>query len=110
MTAIESMYLPLHPEHAAAELEIAGERLGRPLVHDAPAFEHIGAVGEREHEIEMMLDDDDRDLAPQPVESLEQLLGHGRRQALEGLVEQEQPRVADERARHRGHLLLAARE
>jgi uncharacterized protein YbjQ (UPF0145 family) len=36
----------------------------------------------------MVVDDDDRDLLAQGIEGLEQLLGHGRREALERLVEQ----------------------
>ena len=44
------------------------------------------------------------------VEHLEQLEDHGRRQALERLVQQQQLDVARHRARHRDHLLLAAGE
>ena len=46
----------------------------------------------------------------QLVEDLEQLQHHGRRQSLERLVQQQQLDVAGQRARHRHHLLLAARQ
>ena len=65
---------------------------------------------ERECEIEMMVDDDHRDLVAQAVEGLEQFFGHGGREPLERLVEQQHAHVAGKRAGDRDHLLLAARE
>jgi hypothetical protein len=46
----------------------------------------------------------------QPLDRAQQLLDDDRREPLERLVEEEQLRVEDERARDREHLLLAARE
>src|SRR3712207_5656939 len=56
----------------------------------------------------MVVDDDDGDLAPEPVEAFEQLLDDGRSKTLEGLVEEEHLHVARKGARDRHHLLLAA--
>ena len=81
-----------------------------PLMHDAAALQHVGAVGQRQHEIEIMLDDDHGDFAAQLVERLEQLLDDRRRKPFERLVEQEHAHVARQRARDRHHLLLAARQ
>src|SRR5882762_5309769 len=58
----------------------------------------------------MVIDDDDSDFPPQPVEGFEQLLYYGWSEALEGLIEQQYPHVARKRAGHRNHLLFAARE
>ena len=86
------------------------KRLGRPLMDHPAALQRHRGIGQRQRQIEMVIDDDDGDFLAQPVEGLEQLLDHGRRQALEGLVEQQHPHVARQRARHRDHLLLAAGE
>ena len=64
----------------------------------------------REREVEVVIDDHDRHFVPQLVEGHEELLDHRRREAFERLVEQQHPRVAGQRARHRDHLLLAARK
>ena len=79
-------------------------------VRDRAALERHGAVGQRQRQVEVMVDDQDRDLVAQLVESLEQLFDDRRREALEGLVEQQHAGVARERTRHRHHLLLAARQ
>ena len=54
----------------------------------------------------MVIDDQDRDLASKLVERLEQLLDHGRSEALERLVEQQDARIARQGTRNRHHLLL----
>jgi hypothetical protein len=74
------------------------------------AFQREDAVGERQHEIEVVLDDRDGDVLLEPVEHLEQFEDHGRRQSLEGFVEQQELDVARHRARHSHHLLIAAGE
>ena len=56
---------------------------------DAAPFQHVSAIGEREHQVEIMLDDDERHFAAQFIEGLEQFFDHGRRQTLERLVEQQ---------------------
>src|SRR3954464_9554669 len=95
------------PEHLAAQIEVVAQGLGRPLMnHPAPLQRHRG-VGQRQRQIEIVVDNDDGDFLAQPVEGFEQLLDHCGRQALERLVEQQHPHVAGQRARHRDHLLLA---
>ena len=58
------------------------------------------------------VDDDRREafVPHQPLDRSQQLVDDDRRQAFERLVEKEQLRVEDERARDREHLLLAAGE
>ena len=74
------------------------------------ALQHDGAVRQRQRQVEMVVDDDDADLLPELVEGLEQFLDDGRRQPLEGLVQQQHAGVARQRPGHRDHLLFAARE
>src|SRR5918994_1155715 len=73
-----------------------------------PAFESDGPIGEGEREVEMVIDENDRDLVPKPVEALEQLLDYRRGKALEGFVEEERADVSGERPRDCYHLLLTA--
>src|SRR5207244_5015527 len=95
----------LDPKHLFAEFEILQQRLRRAGVRDVTSIKNVGEIGEREHEVEIMLDDEDGDLAPQLVERLEDLLDDGRGESLEGLVEEEQLHVAGQRTRDRDHLL-----
>ena len=44
------------------------------MMHDRAALKHIRAIGQGQHEIEIMLDDDHRDFPAQTVEGLEQFL------------------------------------
>src|SRR5690606_14497105 len=67
-----------------------------------------GAVGEGEGEVEIVIDDDDRNLAPEPVEALEKLLDDGWCQSLERLVQQKHLHVTRKRAGDGHHLLLTA--
>src|SRR5258708_6796975 len=97
-------------ELSLAEGEIRRRRLGRTGVTHAPGVGQVGAVGEREHQVEVVLDDEDRDLAAQLIERLEHFLHHRRREPLERLVEEQQAHVARKRARDRHHLLFATPE
>src|ERR1700694_97705 len=72
------------PEHRFAECEIGEERLRGARVACVPAVEHVGAVGQRQYEVQVVLDDEDRDLAAQLVERLEHFLHHRGGEALEG--------------------------
>src|SRR4029450_196993 len=63
-----------HPEHPAAQIEIQAQRRRCALMDDAAALQHIGAVGERQHEIEIMLDNDHLDFAAPPVSRFEDVL------------------------------------
>ena len=53
------------------------------------ALQREHAVSQRQHQIEIMLDDHDRDVLPKPIEYLEQFEDHGRRQPLERFVQQQ---------------------
>src|SRR3954470_14428644 len=98
------------PQHLPSQRKVVAQILRGPGVDDAAALEGDGAVRQGEREIEVVVDDDDRDLAAELVEALEELLDDGRSEALEGLVEEEHAHGAGERARDRDHLLLAAGE
>ena len=70
------------------------------------------AVGDVEDEVEVLLDDDERQLVAlaQAGEDLADLLDDRRLDAFRRLVEEEQPRHRDQRATEGEDLLLAARE
>ncbi len=51
-------------------------------------------IGERQHQIQVVLDNDDRELVAQLVERFEQFLHHRGREALERLVQQQHAHVA----------------
>src|SRR4051812_5192108 len=110
MMATRGMATPSHPEFLPAQLEIVAQQFRCTGPRHRTALQDHGAVGEREREIEVVIDDHHPDLVAQAVERLEQLLGDRGRQALERLIEQQQPHVARESARDRDHLLLAAGE
>ena len=74
--------------------------------------EHVPAVGDLERELHVLLDQQDRATGALRVlpHDREQGLDDHRRKPEAELVEQEQPRLAGERAADGEHLLLAARE
>jgi hypothetical protein len=74
------------------------------------ALQREHTIGQRQHEIEIVLDDHDAHMAAQAIEHAEQLQRHRRRQPFEGLIEQQQPHIAGHRAGDRDHLLLSAGE
>ena len=85
-------------------------RRGR-LGGDAAADHDELALGERGRDAEVLLDEEDREpLCLEELERLDEPLDDRRRKALRGLVHDEDPRVRDERATDREHLLLAAGE
>src|SRR5207253_9597892 len=65
-----------YPKDGLAECKVGEERLGGAGVGHAAAVEDVGAVGQREHQVEVVLDDEDRDLAAQLVQRFEHLLYH----------------------------------
>src|SRR5579859_3372753 len=91
---------------------VALDVLGRPGEDHAASLHQVGAVGERERHGGVLLDEQHADalLAVDRLEYPEQLLHDERRETEGRLVEQEQARPQHQRARHRQHLLLAARE
>jgi hypothetical protein len=54
------------PQDLLAQGEIAQQRLGGSLVRDGAALEHEYPIRQRQHQIEIVLDDHDRDAAAQP--------------------------------------------
>src|SRR5713101_9339392 len=50
----------LHPEHLAAQLAVGAQGGRRALVGDAAAVQHADPIGQRQDEVEVVLDDQDR--------------------------------------------------
>src|SRR5437660_882332 len=69
-------------------------------------------IGEFQRELRVLLDNQDGDLvvAVDLAEDSEQVAHDQGRQSERGFVQQHQPRPQHQRARHRQHLLLAARQ
>ena len=74
--------------------------------------EHVAAVRDLEHPLDVLLDDEDAGpaLGGEPPDHREQVVEHDRGQAERELVEQQQLLAADQHPGQRQHLLLAARE
>src|SRR3954470_1367571 len=92
-------------------LRVVQQVCAGPLEAVAPEVEHVAAVGHRERAACVLLDHEDRharlvDLA----DLVEDRVHEERRQPGRGLVQQEQIGLGDERARHRQHLPLPARQ
>ena len=82
------------------------------LQHDLAVGEDVAAVGDRQRELDVLLDEDDAAAALLRVlaDDRQQALDDHRRQAEAQLVEQQKPGVAGERPPDGEHLLLAAGE
>jgi hypothetical protein len=86
---------------------------GRRLRHDlAAGLQHVDAVRERGHELDVVRGDHERHavVAVQAVQQLDHLAARRRVQPLERFIEYEQLGLQDERAGERHLALLAARE
>jgi hypothetical protein len=99
-------------EHVAAHHQLGQHALRRPAAldgrHLAPAAEHGDAVGDLEHLVELVRDDDDRRAARlQRLEDLEQVACLLGRQDRRRLVQDQHARVAVERLQDLGALLHA---
>ena len=81
-----------------------------PGEHHAAAREHDDAVGEGADDVEVLLDEEDRHGLRRLGERGGDLVDDARREALRGLVDEQQPVLVHERPGERHHLLLAARE
>src|SRR5437773_2245763 len=99
----------------AAEIELldvgmAAQPLGGAVEHDAAALHHVAVVGDLQGHRRALLDDQDGDakLAPDLGEPAQQVRDHHRRKPERQLVDQQQFRPADDGARDRQHLPLAA--
>ena len=80
------------------------------LQHQAAVFQHVAAVGDLQRAVGVLLDQEHRHaLAADGLDDLEDLGNDQRRQAQRGFVQQQQARLAHQRAADGQHLLLAAR-
>src|SRR4051794_5911261 len=101
----------LHPEEAALQLGVGGELARRRLGEDPPGDHHQLALGHRRGDRQVLLDHEDRQaVGREPLERLDQRLDDRRREALGRLVHDQEPRVGEQCAADREHLLLAAGE
>src|SRR5579883_1639134 len=100
-----------NPQIPVQHLGAAARGLRRHLLDDMAVVDDVDARGEAHRRGDVLLDDDDR-LARlgEAAAGLEEVAHDDGGQALEGLVEEHDLGIADERAGDRQHLLLAARE
>src|SRR3984957_17217125 len=89
---------------------LVGLQFGRrALEHDAPVAHHVDAMRYPHRDREFLLYQQDGDAAPGDFgDEVADLLHDQRREALGGLVDHDQLRVAHQRAANRQHLLFAA--
>ena len=83
------------PQDPLAIFEVGQERRRRSLVEYRAALQCEHAIGQRQHEVEIVLHDNNRGVAAQPVEHLEQLEDDRRRKAFERFVQQRRLYVPD---------------
>ncbi len=99
-------------EQPLLQFAVAGEPRALDDAVDA-AVDHDGdLLGHRRRDADVLLDDEHGDVAllAEPDQHLLDLRDDDRRQTLRRLVHDEQPRVGQQRAGDREHLLLAARK
>src|ERR1044071_9233523 len=110
MMRMSSIFL-VYCEVRLFEGPVADDFIGAAARDDAPAFDDVGTIGQREREARHLVDEQDRRrLGAQAIKRREQVVDHGRREAERRLVEQEALRPRHQSARDREHLLLAAGE
>src|SRR5919108_1250716 len=101
----------LEREKLLAERGVISQARGRSAELDGSLLQHVDAVGERQRELGVLLGEQDGETVRlEPRDLVAQVIDHDRRQPLRRLVEQQELRVAHQRARDGEHLLLAARE
>src|SRR5262249_31772162 len=97
----------VEPAHAL----VVPDDVARTLVAVLPELQHVGVIGDLEGLGGVLLDHQDRlTESTEALDDAEDLLEDERRQAERRLVEQDEPRLEEQRARHLQHLLLAAGE
>src|SRR5262249_33339408 len=93
------------PSHAL----VVPDGVARALVAVLAELQHVGVIGDLQRLGGILLDHQDRLTEPaEALDDAEDLLEHQWRHAERRLVEQDQPRLEDQRPRHLQHLLLAA--
>src|SRR5499425_49602 len=101
----------LDGEVGAAGGVVLEEAAHGPLPANLPLFNDVGAIGQPRRELEILLREQNGQALPlQRGDLLAEGLHDHRRQPLRRLVEEENTRIAHERARHREHLLLSPGE
>src|SRR5690606_37889007 len=70
------------PTFLLAEFEIGQQRRRLSLMRDSAAIQHHCGVGHRQSEIQVVIDDQDGELALEAHNRIEDFLGHGGRQPL----------------------------
>ena len=100
----------MHAEQPPGEVVVVEDLAGDAGVDDAAAADHDRAVGEPADDLEVLLDEQDRDDLGRLEQRVGDLGDDLRREALRGLVDEEELVVVQERPRDRDHLLLPARE
>ena len=97
-----------HRTQQIGPVQQIGRRAGEA---DRAALHEVGPLGQRRGDVDALLDQDDRDtVVCQATHERQQLADDHRRQAQRQLVDQQHPRLGDERHAEREHLLLAAAE
>ncbi len=101
-----------HAEEPLLQIAVGAQLGGARLVRDPAVDQHEDAVGHGGGHAEVLLDQQHRDrpLGGEVLEHRHHLVDDDRREALGRLVHDEEPRVGEQRARDREHLLLAAGE
>src|SRR3954469_3542211 len=101
----------LAPEVRLPQPLVLAEVVGRALQHEPPRREDVAAVGDREGDVRILLDDEHRDPGfVHLLDDLERALDEDRREPHRRLVHQQKLRLRHERTAHGDHLLLAAGE
>jgi hypothetical protein len=90
---------------------VLGERSRIAAEGDPALLDQVEMMRDPQRHVRVLLDEEDRRaVAVQLADDAEDLLDYERRETERRLVHQQQLRAAHQRARHRKHLLLAARE
>src|SRR6516162_1643460 len=99
-------------EIALQHRAVGGKIGARPVVDHRAALDDRRPVGDAEHLVRILLDQDRRHafVADDATQRQQQLLDQDRGESLERLVEQHDARIEDQGAADREHLLLAAGE
>ena len=86
-----------HPEIDFADPPVRPDLHGRAARERLAVIEHGDAIGDREHDVHIVLDHQHRQCAGQRPDELDHLRGLGRRHAGGGFIEQQQLGLAGER-------------
>src|SRR4029453_5294807 len=101
----------LPPQVKPAHALVVPDDVARALVAVLPELQHVGVVGDFQRLGGVLLDHEDRLAEPaQILDDAEDLLEDEGRQAERRLVEQDEPRLEEQRPRPLQHLLLAAKK